>query len=550
MKEGTRGDFIYIIFITLFVFISFIVGYLLYDYYSFKTNVNVDFDENTKLLNKYVGDYENKKATANNILSIIDANNITIASIQTRDEELLRLIDESVQEKTKLMNQISKTLEEYQGFLENLKQQLASQTSNYNPFNKTAIKDYIDQVDEELLELLNTIDSKKENIAEIITRYHEAEVEQQQSLDVLSEKTIEINKVLILLINNNDEVHKIIAENWNTVTDVETPLADTTVSGMRNNISQKQENIASLQQSFSDNQSEINAMKAANQRTTENLVKIKAKVDALVDSTSITVSFQLKMNDLTTQSTYFEGRIAEITAEQSNIESQLITLKSEIERLEGEITRLETKKSEVDTELISIKSKIDDNNTILSSLNSKHETNNTIVSGIKANELRDDLLGIKSKRTRVANGLNETHITGFDSSLKYFFSFNENGDEINNTLHEHSFSGNKSLELKGNFKATRGMNIMTSENNNKQLQVCKRDSDNNCMKLAVNDGGMSFAPKNVSSFNIKGSNQNDLMKFDMDNRKMYIGGDETTAPMIIDDDKVLFKKVKLDTVGI
>lgn len=549
MKEDT-GDVIYIIFITLSVFISFVLGYLLFNYYSFKTGVNTYFDENTKLLSTYVSDYENKKALANKVSSIVDENNVAIASIQTRDKELERLIDESVQEKTRAMNNISQTLDEYQMFLEKLKQQLASQTSNYNPFNYTAIKDYVDQVDAELLELLTTLNSKKENISEIITRYNETDIEQHRSLDILSEKIIKINKVLILLINNNDEVHNIIAENWNTVIDVDTPLADTTIDGMRTNISQKQENIASLQQSFNNNQSEINAMKAANKRTNENLVKIKAKVDALVDSTSISVSFRIKMNDLTTQSTYFEGRIIEITAEQSNIESQLITLKTEIERLETEVIRLDSKKSEVDTELTNIKSKLDHNNTTLSSLKSRHDANNTAISGIKANELKNDLLEIELRRTRISNGINETQIVGFDSSLKHFFSFNENGDEINNGLHEHNFSGNKNLELKGNFTATKGVNIITTEDDNKQLQVCKRDSNNNCMKLAVTNNGMSFAPNNVSRFNIKGSNENDLMKFDMDNKKIYIGGDETSAPMIIENDKVLFKKVKLDTVGI
>ena len=550
MKENTGNDVTYIIFLVLFVFISFVFGYLLFDYYSFKTDVNVDLEENTKLLNTYVSDYESKKDLANKVSSLVNENNVAIASIQTRDKELMRLIDESVHETTGMMNNISQTLGEYEEFLEKLKQQLAVQTFNYNPFNYTDIKDYVDQVDAELLELLTTLNNKKENLTEIITRYNETDIQQHRSLDLLSEKIIQINKVLILLMKNNDEVHNIIAENWNTVIDVDTPLADTTIDGMRINIAQKQENIASLQQSFSNNQSEINAMKAANKRTNENLVKIKAKIDALVDSTSISVSFRIKMNDLTTQSSYFEGRIIEITAEQSNIESQLITLKTEIERLETEIIRLDSKKSEVETEIFDIKSKLDHNNTTLSSLNSRHEANNTAMSGIKANELKNDLLEIESKRGRILNGMNETQIAGFDSSLKHFFSFNENGDEINNGLHEHNFSGNKSLDLKGNFIATKGVNIMTTADNNKQLQVCKKDANNNCMNLAVTHNGMSFAPNNVSRFNIKGSNENDLMKFDMDNKKIYIGGDETSAPMIIENDKVLFKKVKLDTVGI
>lgn len=550
MKENTGNDVTYIILLVLFVFISFVFGYLLFDYYSFKTDVNVEFEENTKLLNTYVSDYESKKDLANKVSSLVNENNVAIASIQTRDKELMRLIDESVHETTGMMNNISQTLGEYEEFLEKLKQQLAVQTFNYNPFNYTYIKDYVDQVDAELLELLTTLNNKKENLTEIITRYNETDIQQHRSLDLLSEKIIEINKVLILLMKNNDEVHNIIAENWNTVIDVDTPLADTTIDGMRINIAQKQENIASLQQSFSNNQSEINAMKAANKRTNENLVKIKAKIDALVDSTSISVSLRIKINDLTTQSSYFEGRLIEITAEQSNIESQLITLKTEIERLETEIMRLDSKKSEVETEIFDIKSKLDHNNTTLSSLNSRHEANNIAMSGIKANELKNDLLEIESKRSRILNGMDETQIAGFDSSLKHFFSFNENGDEINNGLHEHNFSGNKSLDLKGNFTATKGVNIMTTADSNKQLQVCKKDTNNNCMNLAVTRSGMSFTPNNVSRFNIKGSNENDLMKFDMDNKKIYIGGDETSAPMIIENDKVLFKKVKLDTVGI
>lgn len=145
---------------------------------------------------------------------------------------------------------------------------------------------------------------------------------------------------------------------------------------------------------------------------------------------------------------------------------------------------------------------------------------------------------------------NTKNLNKMDSSLKNYFKFWDNNQEIKNQkLYEHTFSGiNPDLDLLTRVNITNGLVVKTPEQtyDNKNLKIC--NSERNCIQLNVNAQGFNITPDNVNNFSIKSTDRNDLAKFDLLNKSIYLGGSTSNSPLYIENNNVFIKGMDMTKI--
>jgi hypothetical protein len=150
------------------------------------------------------------------------------------------------------------------------------------------------------------------------------------------------------------------------------------------------------------------------------------------------------------------------------------------------------------------------------------------------------------------NGASDSisNLEKLDSSLKNYFKFRDNGEELKNKkLHDHVFSGiNSDLELITKVNIANGMVVHTPEflYDSKNLKVCNKDK--NCVHLNVNSNGFNITPDNIKHMSIKAYDKTDLVKFDLEDKKIFLGGSGTQSPLYIEDNNVYMKDVDMTKI--
>jgi len=142
------------------------------------------------------------------------------------------------------------------------------------------------------------------------------------------------------------------------------------------------------------------------------------------------------------------------------------------------------------------------------------------------------------------------NLNKLDLSLKNYFKFRDNGEElVNEKLHEHIFSGiNPNLELLTKVNTTNGLIVKTPEflYDDRNLKIC--DIDQNCVSLNVNSSGFNIIPDNINDLTIKSNDRTDLVNFDLKNKKIFLGGSDTQSPLYIQDDTVFMKDLNMTRI--
>lgn len=151
------------------------------------------------------------------------------------------------------------------------------------------------------------------------------------------------------------------------------------------------------------------------------------------------------------------------------------------------------------------------------------------------------------------NGMSDSvaNLEKLDSSLKNYFKFRDNGEELKNKkLHDHIFSGiNPDLELMTKVNTVNGLVINTPEHlyDNRNLKVC--DQEKNCLNLNVNSSGFNIVPDNINNMTIKANDRTDLVRFDLSNKKIFLGGSDTQSPLYIQDNNVYMNDLDMTRVA-
>ena len=143
------------------------------------------------------------------------------------------------------------------------------------------------------------------------------------------------------------------------------------------------------------------------------------------------------------------------------------------------------------------------------------------------------------------------NLNKLDSSLKNYFKFRDNGEElVNKRLHEHIFSGiNPNLELLTKVNTDNGLIVKTPEYlyDDRNLKIC--DIDKNCVSLNVNSSGFNIIPDNINNLTIKSDDRTDLVNFDLKNKKIFLGGSDTQSPLYVQNDKVFMNDLNMTRVA-
>ena len=197
-------------------------------------------------------------------------------------------------------------------------------------------------------------------------------------------------------------------------------------------------------------------------------------------------------------------------------------------------------------------------NTLNSNTNNKYTA---IIDAIKNDNttkfsnINSNIASINSNSTIIQSNIlsNSNNINKFDTNIKQYIEFKDNNNSINEAIFNHTFSTipNLSLNILRNVNAISGMTIKTDITNSNQFRIC--DNNINAPKcIDMNVSGNSFniyssdVQSNVNTIKFLGKNKKTLANFDLATNNIYLGGDETTAPLFINsNNEIFFKSINI-----
>lgn len=197
-------------------------------------------------------------------------------------------------------------------------------------------------------------------------------------------------------------------------------------------------------------------------------------------------------------------------------------------------------------------------NTLNSNTNNKYtaiidsiKNDNTL----KINNLNSNIVAINSNSAIIQSNIttNSNNINKFDTNIKQYIEFKDNNNNINEAIFNHTFSTipNLSLNILRNVTAISGMTIKTDINNSNQFRICDNNINSpKCIDMAVSGDSFNIyssdIQSNVNNIKFLGKNKKTLANFDLANNNIYLGGDETSAPLFINsNNEIFFKSINI-----
>lgn len=150
-----------------------------------------------------------------------------------------------------------------------------------------------------------------------------------------------------------------------------------------------------------------------------------------------------------------------------------------------------------------------------------------------------------------------SNINTFDANLKKYFTFSNNGSNINNGLFEYYMFGNdsiKGLELINKTTAVAGMTIQTNDNNS-FFEICDAANKLNCIKMKNTGTNFMISPSSTNTSNIlfKGITNNSsssVVNIDLINNATYFNGDNATLASVYINESGLYTNKPINTSSI
>lgn len=151
-------------------------------------------------------------------------------------------------------------------------------------------------------------------------------------------------------------------------------------------------------------------------------------------------------------------------------------------------------------------------------------------------------------------GINDVtnYMSNLDGNLKNYFNFSDNQEALNNDrLFEHRLSGiQPELDIISRVTATGGMIVKTPEeiSHDKNMKIC--NEQNNCIQLNVNSYGFNITPDNLNKMTINAKDNQPMALFDMENKSIYLGGDDNNSPLFIEKGQLYVSKLNVKENGL
>lgn len=140
----------------------------------------------------------------------------------------------------------------------------------------------------------------------------------------------------------------------------------------------------------------------------------------------------------------------------------------------------------------------------------------------------------------------QNDISDFDANLKNFFRFKNNNVALTTSqkIYDYVFGPTgKDLDLITKVTAASGMTINTPTSD-MSFKICNNSS--NCIDMKVTDRSFNIMPANLDNMTFLSKNSTPLAKFDMDNDKLFFGGNnEDNSPMFIHNSNLYINEMNI-----
>ena len=530
-------NIIYIVFFSIFAILLLIVGYIIYDYYNFKDDMEENIDSDMNAVNKFKNNYENYKNVFIKLSGLVRSNQEKTKGLVDETNRTKQIIDDINANQESKLKEIDTLLKTYNTKLREFKNTSQQQKSSYMPFNNEAeILQELKTTEKNLYKHVHNFVLTKKEIYKIFTMFQELDEEHNQAIVGLATETIQINTILLTLLEYNNEVHTMIEHNWDKFDDIRSTIKEPDLTLVGEQLETNTSNVTDLLTKFAQNRHEIEVLKQGLNYTRGILTYIDEEMIDIFQGTQDVLS---RMNDLESQTTTFQTRLNTLESEHDTIRNALVQMGIDIDGLENRLLILEQRNTDIGPLLDAIASSIQSNQTNLTSADERQNNLRQTLTSIQetAANTERDIEGIGEDRGNI-------DISGFDRALKYAFGFKEGGQEISNTLYTNAFSGqSKDLELKKKTNMNSGLTIKTSGQN--PLKICA-DGTDDCVGFSVNENDFSLIThNNVNNFMVKGQ-QNQMANFDLANNNIFMGGIDDNAIMTIKDGKIVFQNLVLN----
>lgn len=472
-----NANIMFIIFFIIFAILLLIIGYIVYDYYSFKNDINDDIKMDLTTLSEIKTNFQKYKSTFEKLCSLVKTNKQKITSLITNNNDIKKNMNLVFSEQEKKIKNIDILLKTFQRKIADFEKQSDNQKSSIVRFNteKEILKEFQD-IDDEVRQRLNTLSLTKKQISQILSIFNILNSQHRDSLKDIVDNTIEINTVLLELFDNNDEIQKLIQENINTFTDVNDLINQSNLNSFVGKNQINDANLTDLVSKFSQNLNETTLLQQTINYTRNVMKNIDEELINITENTQFILS---KMDDLDLQASTFQSRLDVVEAELDNIRSSLTQFGVDIDLIESQIQQLQQKNNDLSPIISTIQSNIRNKNSRFTTVKNQNTNLEKTFS-----DLQDT-----ASRTQSNNENIETNndVSNFDRVLKYAFNFKQAGEEITNNLYTNAFSNDTTqLNLNQKTNMNKGLTIQTSTQ--KPMKICKADS-NDCFGFDVSETG-------------------------------------------------------------
>ena len=141
-------NIIYVVFFSIFAILLLIVGYIVYDYYNFKDDMENDIDANINAVNKFKTNYENYKNVFNRLSQLVKSNQEKTKVLVEESNRTKQIVDDINTDQQGKLKDIDTLLKTYGSKLKGFKKTANKHKSSYMPFNN----------EDEIIQELNTIE--------------------------------------------------------------------------------------------------------------------------------------------------------------------------------------------------------------------------------------------------------------------------------------------------------------------------------------------------------------------------------------------------------
>jgi len=541
----------------VFIIILILLTYAVYEYVQYQQGMHNDRDMTRRTIKDFDSKYKSFIKMLKAIIAQNKDNQIKISQLSSEDTYISEQIKEKDQVIQAKIAKLQESLAQHGGEIETLERQFdklgnkIQKSKEIQALIKT-MRQSNNQLFADLVMTSRQVTDTSSALWNALTQVFNRYLKTNDNIKDLQKKTVANNKTKIDLVQKRLEFRGLMSQYIAEISDINRDIRDLNFSvGTQHDrfqdltqlVNANRISIEALYENYENNKNDIEQLNAqlneANILRDQMSDRLNAIRDAYTANDDIDVGDTLMdirafLDELQIFIDVCRGAIEIIESANVIILQDINTLQNRINAINSRIDLLENKYDFIDTRIAELNTS---NAYIENSLNEISQMHD---------DSSDDLTSLSDKyailNTEIASmqqdlNVNDTYIDNIDENMRALFNFRQNGNVITNDLQDQQFNTNdiSAFDFRTHATATNGMTISTGNaiNDNRNLRVCKKESDNICLHFGIGDNGFNIMPQNVHHFIINDKNNNGLARFDMKNNAIFMGGVDESAALIL-----------------